>query len=166
MKNIKNKTMTDLNIDIDVKDEAWLHLVPDIQDRVYKIIQAVLTDLLTDKQYIEISIVLSDNDFIQNLNKTYRDKDKPTNVLSFHQTEIDEMDMPTIMLGDIIIASGVIKTEADEQNKAIEDHFAHILVHGCLHLLHYDHMNNEQAEEMEKLEISILQALEIKNPYA
>lgn len=123
--------------------------------------------LSKDKCSAEISIVLADNDFVQNLNKTYREKDKPTNVLSFPQTEIDEFDeaQGMISLGDVIIAHGVITAEAQEQTKDFYDHLRHMLVHGTLHLMHFDHMDEEQAQEMETLEIAILEKMGINNPY-
>ena len=158
--------MPEFDIDIDVSDEKWHDLIEGIENHTHDVIKHVLSDLVSNAEHLEISIVLSDDDFIQNLNKNYRNKDKPTNVLSFPQTEEDEMDMPALMLGDIIITSGVIKKEAKEQNKSIKDHYTHMLVHGCLHLLHYDHITDEQAEEMESLEIKLLNNLGIKNPYA
>lgn len=158
--------MPELQIDIDIRDGSWLKSLPDIESDTHNVIAKILNQLLNEEQHAEISIVLADDSFVQDLNKNYRDKDKPTNVLSFPQTEEDEMNMPAIMLGDIIIASGVIKHEAQEQEKTIKDHYTHMLVHGCLHLLHYDHITDEQAEEMESLEIKILNTLGIKNPYA
>lgn len=158
--------MPEFDIDIDVSDEKWHDLIEGIENYTHNVIKNILSNLLSNTEHVEISIVLSDDDFIQNLNKDYRNKDKPTNVLSFPQTEEDEMDMPTLMLGDIIITSGVIEQEAKEQKKSIKDHYTHMLVHGCLHLLHYDHITDEQAEEMESLEIKILDNLGIKNPYA
>ncbi len=158
--------MPKFNIDIDVSDAKWHDLIEGIENHTHNVIKNSLSNLLSNAEHVEISIVLSDDDFIQNLNKDYRNKDKPTNVLSFPQTEEDEMDMPALMLGDIIITSGVIEQEAKEQSKSIKDHYTHMLVHGCLHLLHYDHITDEQAEEMESLEIKILDNLGIKNPYA
>lgn len=168
MKSIINKAMPefDIDIDIDVKDPKWLDLISDIETHTNKIVQDILKQLLPDAQHIEISIVLADNDFVQELNKNYRKKDKPTNVLSFPQTEDNEMSFPVLMLGDIIIASGIIEQEASEQNKTIKNHFTHMLVHSCLHLLHYDHITDEEAEIMESMEIKILNDLGIKNPYA
>lgn len=106
----------------------------------------------------EISIVLSNDDQIQQLNKTYRSKDKPTNVLSFPQDE-------STLLGDVIISFDTIAREAQDQDKHIKDHFTHMLVHGCLHLLGFDHIDESEAEEMEALEVKILSQLGIKNPY-
>ncbi len=158
--------MPQVDIDIDIQDAHWQKLVANTKNYTHKVIQDILIQLLPDTSHAEISIVLADNAFVQELNKNYRNKDKPTNVLSFPQTEEDEMDFPALMLGDIIIALGVIEQEAIEQNKKIKDHYTHMLVHGCLHLLHYDHITDEQAEEMETLEIEILNNLGIKNPYA
>ncbi len=105
----------------------------------------------------EVSVVLADDTFVQNLNREYRNKDKPTNVLSFPQ------DAP--MLGDIVLAYETIAHEASDQDKAFSDHLSHLLVHGTLHLLGYDHETDEEAEEMEGLEIEILGEMGVKNPY-
>lgn len=110
------------------------------------------------KKASELSVVLCDDAYIQELNAEYRGKDKPTNVLSFPQDE-------DFHLGDIVIAFETIKREADEQNKTFQDHFSHMLVHGFLHLLGYDHESDEEADVMENTEIQILGALGIKNPY-
>lgn len=110
----------------------------------------------------ELSIVLADDPFVQNLNKTYRNKDKPTNVLSFPQDEPQEN---IKILGDIILAFETIAREAQEQNKTFHDHTIHLTVHGVLHLLGHDHETDDEAEIMEALEIAILQELGIKNPY-
>lgn len=108
---------------------------------------------------LEISIVLTNDEEIQTLNREYRGQDKPTNVLSFPQ------DVP-ILLGDIVVAYETLARETNEQNKSFKDHFTHMLVHGCLHLLGYDHIQEAEAENMETLEITILSSLGIKNPYA
>ena len=158
--------MPEFDIDIDINDPHWLDLIPDIEINTHKIIQNILEGQLPNAQHVEISIVLANDNFVQDLNKKYRDKDKPTNVLSFPQTEEDELSAPIIMLGDIVIASGVIEKESKEQNKNIKNHYTHMLVHGCLHLMHYDHITDEEADEMEALEIQILSNLGIKNPYA
>ena len=152
-------------IDIAVHDRRWMDDIPDIESWTNSIIICVLEEHI--QSHTEISIVLADNDFIQNLNKTYRNKDAPTNVLSFPQTEPDDLKThaPLISLGDVIIAYETIRKEALEQDKTFKDHYTHMLVHGCLHLLHYDHDTDEQAEEMEALEIRILRDMDIKNPY-
>lgn len=116
----------------------------------------------------ELTVTLSHDSKIQILNKHYRSKDKPTNVLSFPM--FDKIsDIPSgagqVPLGDIIIAFETIKREAIEQNKTLPDHFTHMLIHGFLHLLGYDHMNDKDAKSMESLEIKILKKLGIDNPY-
>lgn len=114
----------------------------------------------------ELSIVLSDDAFVQNLNKTYRGKDKPTNVLSFSQLEGETPDIPGMTsLGDVVMAYETVLREAEEQGKSFTDHTVHLIVHGILHLLGHDHENDAEAENMEGLEIRILQNLGIKNPY-
>jgi probable rRNA maturation factor len=115
------------------------------------------------KSLFELTIRLVDNDEIQQLNLQYRHKDKPTNVLSFPFEVPDGIELN--LLGDIIIAIEVVEKEAIEQNKNLKDHWAHMVIHGCLHLLGYDHINNDEAEEMETLEIEILKGLSITNPY-
>lgn len=145
-----------LEIDIAINDERWIEAIPDIEIYTHTTIEHVLTN--QNIKNSEISIVLSNNPFIQDLNKTYRNKDKPTNVLSFPQNEPN-------MLGDIIISFETIKQESIEQQKEMKNHFTHMLVHGCLHLLDYDHECDKDAKIMEALEISILHDLSIKNPY-
>ena len=115
---------------------------------------------------IELSILLTDNATIQELNKEYRLKDKPTNVLSFPLTENTPEPLDGFLaLGDIVIALETIQEEAKQQNKTFSDHYTHMLIHGLLHLLHYDHETDEDAEIMESLEIKILDQMKIKNPY-
>ena len=98
---------------------------------------------------------------IHALNKTYRHKDKPTNVLAFPY----ETESKTNFLGDIIICAPIIKAEAIAQNKSLSAHWAHMILHGSLHLLGYDHLKKADARRMEALEIQILKKLGYNNPY-
>jgi len=109
------------------------------------------------------SVLVATADEIQRLNKQYRDKDKPTNVLSFPMQSPEEVDV--CLLGDIALCASIIKQEAKQQSKSEESHWAHMLVHGMLHLQGYDHITNDEAEEMEQLEIKILDQLGFNNPY-
>jgi len=121
----------------------------------------------------EITVRIVDEAEIQQLNQQYRGKDKSTNVLSFpfdmpefalpDDVEIDES--MSHFLGDIVICAQVVTQESKEQNKPLSHHWAHMLVHGTLHLLGYDHIEDEEAEEMEGIEIAILQKLAIDDPY-
>lgn len=120
-----------------------------------------------DKKDAELSIRLVNAQESQQLNHQYRGKDKPTNVLSFEfQAPIGiQGGLDINLLGDLVICASVVEQEAKQQNKAIFDHWCHMVVHGCLHLLGYDHITNEEAEIMEQLEIDILHQLGINNPY-
>ena len=104
-----------------------------------------------------VSVVLANNDFVQDLNRRYRGKDKPTNVLSF------ENEAP--LAGDIVVAYGVTRDEAKAQGKTFAAHLAHLLTHGTLHLQGYDHLNKKEAEKMERLEINLMKKLGYQNPY-
>ena len=112
----------------------------------------------------ELTVRIVDADEIQQLNNTYRHKDKSTNVLSFpfEQPEgIDELPL----LGDVVICASVVESEAIQQAKPSDAHWAHMVVHGVLHLLGYDHIEDQEAEEMESLEIQVLEKLGVSNPY-
>ncbi|MFQ1008540.1 rRNA maturation RNase YbeY [Gilliamella apicola] len=111
----------------------------------------------------EITIRIVDEQESQQLNNTYRHKNKPTNVLSFPFESPIEIEVP--LLGDLIICKQVVEAEAKEQDKSLTSHWAHMIVHGCLHLLGYDHILDEEAEEMENIEIDIMQQLGFNNPY-
>lgn len=142
-----------LHVDISQPCETW----PDIQDSLVHALQLAFKEIAAAGD-AEVSLVLADNDFVQNLNRVYRQKDKPTNVLSFPQEEPG-------MLGDIVLAYETIAKEAEEQKKAFQDHAIHLVVHGLLHLSGHDHEDDAEADEMESRECRILAALGIKNPY-
>ncbi len=133
--------------EISIDDPAW-NDITELQD--------IVASTLTDEH---LSILLTNDRSIQQLNKDFRDKDKPTNVLSFPAD--DEGDY----MGDIAVAFETIQREAIEQDKSFTHHFIHMLIHGILHLDGYDHETDEDAEEMETLEIKILADMGIKNPY-
>jgi probable rRNA maturation factor len=111
----------------------------------------------------QISIRIVDEQEIQELNNKYRHKNQVTNVLSFPFETLPGVDVP--LLGDVVICARVVDDEARQQSKTCEQHWAHMIVHGTLHLLGYDHINEQDAEEMEQLEINILSSLNFPNPY-
>ncbi|MCW9717799.1 MULTISPECIES: rRNA maturation RNase YbeY [unclassified Avibacterium] len=111
----------------------------------------------------EITIRVVDEAESQMLNATYRGKDYPTNVLSFPFECPEEVELP--LLGDLVICRQVVEREAKEQDKPLMAHWAHMVVHGCLHLLGYDHIEDDEAEEMESLETEIMQELGFADPY-
>ena len=123
----------------------------------------VMAALKDFKQEAELSIRIVENDESQSLNHQYRGKDKPTNVLSFPADLPDHIELP--LLGDLIVAAEVVENEAKQQRKPLKAHWAHMVVHGCLHLLGYDHINDDEAEEMEGLETQILADLGYPDPY-
>lgn len=113
----------------------------------------------------ELTIRLVDEAEGRELNRTWRHKDYATNVLSFPADVPDELlDIP--LLGDLVICAGVVTREAAEQGKSAEAHWAHLVIHGCLHLLGYDHIDDAEAEEMESLERELLAELGHPDPYA
>lgn len=134
-------------------------LLPEEKDFISWIEKALPSD---DEEY-EITLRIVDEAESRALNHQYRNKDKPTNVLSFEFEAPDNIDLP--LLGDLVICRQVVEQEAIEQNKTLFHHWAHMCVHGTLHLRGYDHINAEDAEEMENLEINILSQLSISNPY-
>ena len=156
-------------LDLSIDDDRW---DKQLDEGVFVLSEAILTialaalsaaNSLPDSD-LEVSVCLTNDDAIQDLNKKYRDKDKPTNVLSFPQYDDAEHGMAA-MLGDIVLSYDTVIKEAKEQKKPFKDHYTHLLVHGCLHLAGYNHESDADADEMESLEISILDSLNIQNPY-
>ncbi len=127
--------------------------------------------LLSQKPPAEISIKMSDDAEVQQLNEAYRGKNKPTNVLSFPLVKSDLLESLSdchdgeILLGDIILAKTTCQEEAEEKKISLESHVAHLVIHGTLHLLGYDHQDEAEALHMEGLEVKALQTLGIANPY-
>ncbi|MCL1146169.1 rRNA maturation RNase YbeY [Shewanella marinintestina] len=111
----------------------------------------------------ELTIRIVEVEESQSLNSTYRGKDKPTNVLSFPFEAPPGIELS--LLGDLVICAAVVEQEAIDQNKPLIAHWAHMVVHGCLHLLGYDHIEDVEAEEMESLETQLIESLGYINPY-
>ena len=141
-----------MKVYVNYNNHAWKKYDIDFE----KIANAAVTEKYKDA---EVSITLTGDREIHKLNREYRGMDKPTNVLSFELGD-------DVLLGDIYISLDTVKREARDANISVEEHTAHMIVHGVLHLLGYDHLNNKQATIMESKEIKILQKLGIKNPYA
>ena len=123
-----------------------------------------------DGPNVELSIRLTSDAEVHALNRQWRDKDNPTNVLSFPMLGGDELAglaaaQGEIMLGDIVLASGVCCAEAREKGLPVADHFTHLIVHGTLHLLGYDHGDDSEAEAMESIERRVLAGLGLHDPY-
>lgn len=169
-----------------IEDDNWMSAIgKDIEPLVERVCaltidRAPALDALLagERRQLGQSVVLANDEAVRELNKQFRTKDMPTNVLSFpaHENaqalkaalaapQDDPMMADASYLGDMILARETISKEARDQGKAMRDHFCHLLVHGTLHLLGYDHIDEGEAEEMEALEIAILKELSIANPY-
>ena len=128
-------------------------------------------DYETQAALYEVAVKLATDEEVQALNRAYRDKDRPTNVLSFPMVQPDLLeatgntDDGEVLLGDIVLAAGVCAAEAAEKGISIADHAAHLIVHGTFHLLGYDHMDDRDAEAMEALEIRALDSIGLADPY-
>jgi probable rRNA maturation factor len=139
----------------------------ELTDVAGRAIAAALAELgVTPPDGCELSIVFTDDENIRQLNARWRGKDKPTNVLSFPAFPVAKGGALPPMLGDIVIAFATVEREARDEGKTFEAHLLHLVVHGFLHLLGYDHEEEREAEEMERLERRILAALAIPDPYA
>lgn len=121
---------------------------------------------------VEVSVRLTSDEEVRVLNRDYRGKDKPTNVLSFPMVQPDLLEIVSqnsddgeLLLGDIVLAHGVCAAEAAERGVSLEAHATHLIVHGLLHLLGYDHQGHEEAEDMESLEREAMAGLGLHDPY-
>ena len=163
--------MTLLDIQISVEAESWSS-----EEELLTFSSRVLNpaaEFLQEKEEqpfpkmpTELSLVFTDDAAIREINAEWRDKDKATNVLSFPAYPLEPGGMPGPMLGDIVNAHETVAREALDLEKSFEDHLTHLLVHGFLHLFGYDHIETDEAEEMEGLETRILATLGLSDPYA
>ena len=134
------------------------------------IAESAFPQLAESDRSVEISVTLTGDEQVRALNAEWRGKDKPTNVLSFPMADERDLtranvDGPELLLGDIILAHGVCEAEAADKGVSVEHHTTHLLVHGTLHLLGYDHHKDEEAADMEEREVRALARLGIANPY-
>ncbi|MEO6358960.1 MAG: rRNA maturation RNase YbeY [Sphingomicrobium sp.] len=128
-------------------------------------------ELIASARMVELSVRLTGDDTVRALNSEWRGKDHPTNVLSFPLADaaelgrVDREDGPELMLGDIVLAHGICTSEASEKAIAVEAHATHLIIHGTLHLLGYDHHDDDGASDMEAREVRALARLGLANPY-
>jgi probable rRNA maturation factor len=150
-----------MNIDLDLQIASHTEEeVPDY-DNFYKWVASVLEKY--HKLDTELTIRVVNEIEMARLNEDYRDKPGTTNVLTFPFEPPPNLLLP--ILGDIVICAPVITREAKEQHKTLVSHWAHITIHGCLHLLGFDHIEPDEAEEMESIEVALMQELGFSNPY-
>ncbi len=163
-------TVTPIKLDLIIDDPLWKGNMPNEgwESFFKKLYLHVLEQEDISIKDITLSLFLTNNGYIKNLNRDYRGKDKATNVLSFPAADFEMVkrnpDMP-IHLGDIVMAYETIEKEALTQSKSLFNHNAHLFIHGLLHLLGYDHIDDHDANIMEEKEINYLNAFNIQNPY-
>lgn len=168
------------HIDTLIDDDCWQNIDSSFLKWFTQIVEFTVGNVLKNlkmKKFpplseLELSFLFTDDARIQILNRKFRSKNSPTNVLSFPDTELSEDTLSDavrfqepLTLGDVVFAEETINREAREQNKDLKSHLAHLTVHGILHLAGYDHIDDDDAGEMESLEIQILEELNIANPY-
>ena len=142
-------------IEVEIEDAAWTSALPDAAAVAERAATAALGTVAGD-----VVVLLTDDAAVQDLNARFRDRDRPTNVLSFPAA-----DSAAPHLGDLVLAFGVCAAEAAAQGKSLADHLSHLTVHGVLHLLGRDHVDEAEADEMEAEERSILASLGVADPY-
>ena len=142
-------------IDVEIEDEAWTRALPEAQELALAAATATVTAA------VDLVILLTDDATVRDLNARFRDKDTATNVLSFPAG-----DMAGDHMGDVALAYGVCAREAAEQGKTLAAHLQHLVAHGVLHLVGYDHVDDAEAEAMEAREREILAGLGLPDPYA
>ena len=154
-----------ISIDVGVEAGDWAG-EDELAALSRRAVDAAVVRLGLDDAESELSILFTDNEAMRALNAQWRGKDKPTNVLSFPAFPLTPGDPPGPMLGDIVIAFETVKSEAELEGKPFDDHLRHLVVHGFLHVLGYDHENDTDAEEMEAAERAILADMGIADPYS
>lgn len=157
----------DAEIDVAVEDPRWEEAIPDLEAFAIRAVEAGLA-IAPDSPTgpVEVSVLLTDDATVRELNRTWRGKDKATNVLSFPAPAQPSHPGAPRPLGDVVLAYETLVRETGEQSKPLAHHLAHLLVHGTLHLLGQDHETGEaEAEAMEALEVAALRTLDIPDPY-
>ncbi len=170
--------MIGLSINIDASASAWKSAFPRLRQKIEQAAALAFTrakkPLAFKGRHFEVNILLTTDAAVKSLNHDYRGKNKPTNVLSFPQFDMHSFrkshlesfpQKMTLPLGDVVLAHQTIRRECREQSKDIESHTIHLVIHGTLHLLGYDHMRLKDAKIMERLECDILATLGYSDPY-
>jgi len=153
-----------MEIDVLTEDDAWRAL-PKREALARSAVRAVFEALDRPEPPSELSIVFTGDAAVADLNRRWRAKAGPTNVLSFPAADTAGGGQEPGTLGDIVLAAGVVAAEADAQGKPLANHTAHLIVHGLLHLLGYDHAEDATAEAMERLEVRAMARLGLPDPY-
>ena len=155
--------------DVSFQSEKWLIRQKEIMHSIVQTLDAFRDYFPSFQSRGHVDLILADDLFIQDLNGRYRGKDQPTNVLSFPQEDLEKgqalIKTPLLLLGDIVMSYETLDREALSQNISFMHHFSHLLIHGLLHLLGFDHETDKDQQEMEALEAKILETLSIANPY-
>jgi len=160
-----------LDIAVSVPCSAWRTAVAEVEEVVRRAAGAAFEADPPRLGHAEASLVLADDAFVQRLNREYRGRDEPTNVLSFANLEGAgggggaRRGGAPLALGDVVLAYETAAAEAVRENKTLADHLSHLVVHGMLHLLGYGHETDAEAEPMERLEIQVWARLDVASPY-
>jgi probable rRNA maturation factor len=151
-------------IDLSITHAAWKRALPSVASVARRAALAALAQSGKRIGAAELSLVLANDATVQELNARWRGKDAPTNVLAFASDEPPMKGRP-VLLGDVVLAYQTVAREAKEQHKRLADHLRHLVIHGVLHLLGYDHIKATPAKRMEALETRILASLGVADPY-
>jgi probable rRNA maturation factor len=152
------------DIELRIDAPAWDN-VEKVQTLVGDAINKALEIEGSINEVVGMSVVLSDDETVRLLNTKWRDRQTATNILSFPAPAGEKTDEGICYIGDMIVAYGVVAKEAENQRKALAIHLCHLVIHGALHLLGHDHLDDETANEMERLETTIMAALKLPDPY-
>ena len=152
-----------LSIHVDVQDTGWSFILTDVKSRCLRAAEASFLLVGSQQKDTEASILLANDEFVQALNFRYRGIDQPTNVLAFNMIDTPPFNIEgaPVQLGDIVIARETVILESRQQSIDIADHLTHLVIHGMLHLMGFNHKDDREALEMEQLETSILALLGI-----
>ena len=149
-----------MTIEVEVEDAGWTDALPNAEAAINRAAAAALLAGGAGDEATDVTVLLAADEAVARLNDQFRDKQGPTNVLSFPAPESAQPH-----LGDLALALGVCAREAQEQGKPLDHHVSHLVAHGVLHLLGWDHQTDDEAEAMERLEREILAGLDIPDPY-